>query len=405
MSASINRKKGHLAVNRRYFLKTIAYTGGGLALGGLLGGCGGGTMDPTLVAGLETALSQEMTVDAPILPATFDVIAQRHRPYMFLTGGVKLKHILLWPCSWQWYYQRAVLSNGDDVNIGTDYQKVLNAEDVRNGQYSNDYSVIIGEDYYDGENYTELMNGGGVYCHISYLGNLLYNVEYWVLFAYNEPSSDFVPNHVGDLVCMQMVVNYYGRVSRMGYFQHGDAFELFDTHGAGFDLVTLHGKTMTGGDLPVRVKKVYPIRSHQEGPGLLWGREYVPCDDYVYLAAEGNSDEFTHPVMYFETGSHEPWPNTSGAYPWADTHSINAITYLPGAATILSNTDAPFVFFGGTYGDPAGIARHRPWYLKGYDKFHATDNHEDYPAIPDGNRVDPDPYANYSGGITWPPTE
>jgi hypothetical protein len=282
---------------------------------------------------------------------------------------------------------------------------VLNAADIRQGICNDNILVNVNDISKFGQEVGSVMNGAGTYCHISYLGNSQYNLEYWILFAYNKWTNQRLCSianldHKGDLVGIQMVVNYItNEITRISYLQHGSDIELFDLHNASFDQVVLSpGADIHNSKVYVYAKQLTPVRLYSDIDDV---------DHYICLAADPSLQretirptDQTHPCIYFEDGSHEPFPGLNGSIMCAPSHNGKGLSIMPQNVKVLDNSDSPFVFFGGRYGDPSGITRHKMWYLQGIDNFHSSGT---YPRLLDSQRGDLDPYKSYDGGIEWPP--
>jgi hypothetical protein len=434
-----NKYQGFHNISRRDFMRMLALTGGSIAIGNFLSSCGPNglpTPNTTLVSGFLTAAPGIETQDAVDATATAEArpdsnyslseVANKYRPFFkfSMDHGEEEDYR---PCSWQWFYQHSDIedsyisaydSDGNPIYstnhypMGGDYSIVLthsddlnNSSDVRNNHFSEGWFIVNTDDADHGQTWDEVNQGAGTYCHATYLSDLYpnlgayaYNLEYWVLFGYNQTTycpPTYTCNHKADLVCIQMVIAQ-NRIVRISFMQHGDAIQIYDLPEVNTGVyVSLQGKDFNGDTHGEGATKVTALRWHQEGPDYVF-RSYSHSDPYIYLASIGQgSTSPNHPYIFFEWGTHEPWPNDTGTYPGTPNHGGDSYSVYPypEPVTLLDeNNDAPFIFFGGKYEtDPAGIMLHKPWFL------------------PIGNvlshsRPDMDPYKDYKGDITWPPT-
>lgn len=382
-------------INRREFLRLAALAGGGLALPSVLGGCNG--VDPETSEAIQ-----------------FYNVAARNRPcYLFSKTGNGVNEVYA-PCSWEWFYQRAGIS---------DPASVLDTSDVRKPGWNKDMVISLSDDWQYGQPWAEAQRGVGSYCHVSkigtYQGKNIYNLEYWTLFAFNRVSSltDFGWDHKGDLVCVQMVYNeYYDYISRIAFLIHGRVIEAFDLFtpqemqqvdtvlktlqkmmGAVNLVEDVHGVDVHGNPVAIHTKIIPSKRDYQDGPWWHNGKS----NPFIRLA-EG-ADGFVHPCVYFENGSHEPWPNEEGSANGMPNHDGGSYSFIPNDLTLLYpyknrvNENAPFMYYGGYLGSddgPQSLQLHKAWY--GAE-----------PLIHWGDRIDRDPYSNddlSDSGMTWPPS-
>jgi hypothetical protein len=339
-------------------------------------------------------------------------LAQRYRPYVKLgteqrleftdiledsAGGKLAADSIVQeqyaPCSWQWFYDHSLLQlpSGDTVDIRRNHSDVLKHCDIRSNtnNISDDTCVVIGRNFEKGEHWGQAVKGDGFYCHCTEIKPGLFNLEYWILFAYNKTT--VFGNHKGDLVCVQMVYDDGTKsIIRVTYSIHGQALEAFDLRNSQVEApIILQGINITG-----EIEKV-EARKHVISPGAAYQQGdygHSPSDGYLYFMKAGDERDYLHLVVFLEWGTHEPWPNTTGGFPTSPKHNGEGYSFLPGKVTVLNGqNDAPFIFFGGKLGDPVAPMRHRSWL-------------QNNPAIrvPPDALVDKDPYVTL-GPIPWPP--
>lgn len=217
----------------------------------------------------------------------------------------------------------------------------------------------------------------------------LVNIEYWLLFGFNV---GYVPaeDHKGDLIGVQVVYDHASdKLIRVAFSEHGKTLIMFDLARSKAPTdATLNGKDDKGAHVKQAACKVeaqnkgYYAGGLSGGPGVFQG-----SDHHVFLVRDPQTNRCEHLAVYIEHGSHEPWPNQSGYYIGVASHNGDDVSFLPNAVHVLGPEDAPFVDFGGNFGDPAGLMRHRMWL--GYNR--------------QANPSDSDPYVDH-GSLKWLPT-
>ncbi len=338
-------------------------------------------------------------------PAASDLnaLAQRFRPYLkFSTGNRQEAR----PMSWQALYANSRLMKGGQtvVNVGglsgAGAGKALQYADItKDPAGARAYSIVVdqSQNAQYGSDWANAERGDGIYAHVSYLKPLttqspsqnLVNIEYWVLFGYNV---GYVPaeDHAGDLIGVQLVYDHASdKIVRVAFSEHGKTLIMFDLARSKppSDQI-LHGKDDRGNHIQQAACKVdaqdkgFYAGGLGGGPGIFQGG-----DHHVFFARDPSTNRCEHLAVYIEHGSHEPWPNQSGYYIGVADHNGDDVSFLPATVHVLGPADAPFVNFGGTYGDPAGLQRHEMWL--GY--------------LRDDSPADKDPYVD-RGDLKWLPT-
>jgi hypothetical protein len=379
-------------ISRRDFLKLAAVTGGSIVVPSFLGGCAPYGTTPNVEI---NPVQQEMDY--------FKQLALQCRPlYLFSKRNDHFRNELYAPCSWEWLYAQSGIASPSDFLVNTN-------SDVAVEGFNEEAEVDIPLAALAGQNWVDVTRGKGFYCHVTKIDNNIYNLEYWTLFAFNNVESWPEYDHVGDLICVELVLNLnYNCITRIAYMIHGSTIEAFDLptdqrlDQGGITWENIPGIRIPVQPTTIQVLKIPSIRDYQDGPSGI--PNHSPSDPYLRLAsATGNG--FYNPCVYLENGSHEPWPNPTGSYTGVGAHDGDSFTLIPEDVTLLYaphpgvDLDYPFVNYGGKLGgsdSPQGIQLHKAWY-------------NPLSTIPEGDRIDRDPYSNddLSHGnppMTWPPS-
>jgi hypothetical protein len=328
-----------------------------------------------------------------------DALAQRFRPYLkFSTGSTQEAR----PMTWQRLYQEARLMKGAAVIVdlgglaGANAGKVLQYANINNWPATGDYSIVVDDSQKYGEYWPSAEQGDGLYAHVIWLKDVtntptspdLVNIEYWLLFAFNV---GYVPaeNHKGDIIGVQIFYDHAtDKLVRAAFSEHGKTLIMFDlAHTKNPVDATITGKNDAGAKISQAACKVetldhaYYAGGLGGGPGIFQGG-----DHHVFLTRDPKTNRCEHLAVYIEHGSHEPWPNQSGYFIGVASHNGDDVSFLPTAVHVLGAGDEPFMLFGGNFGDPAGLMRHRMWL--GYKS-------QDNPA-------DADPYVDHDS-LKWLP--
>jgi hypothetical protein len=330
---------------------------------------------------------------SPWLPQSFfyfsyNQLVQRFRPYYKFSndGGVEDYR----PCSWEWFYSHSTLkdSQGQISTIGNNFGMVLQHSDIRSPGMPYDANILINDEYEHGQSWLEALDGAGSYCHCSSITPNLINIEYWLLFGFNKTTVK--GDHKGDLVCVQMVYDKQSdRIIRVTFSIHGSVIEAFGIPTGNYQLTNLQGLDINGQPITQQVIKI-DIPSNLEYQKDGWWHD--PSDLYLYFTLDPRSNRYEHLVVYFEWGTHEPWPNDSGSITSVPSHNGSAFSFLPNKVHLLdAHIDEPFLYFGGNLGDPVGIMRHRSWLID-----------DPLVNIPPNMRVDKEIYTQL-GPLRWPP--
>jgi hypothetical protein len=242
-----------------------------------------------------------------------------------------------------------------------------------------------------GEPWDRVMLGLGFYAHVTEIDDRLVNIEYWSLFAFNKSTALSSLNHSGDITAFQVVYDrLQDKLVRIAFGIHGSVIEAFDLERASIQARVLAGKDPTNNSVFVSADQyIVPLSDKfQDASVSLF--TYWPSDPIVYLVRDPQTGRAEHPAVFVEWGAHEPWPNPTGSVTFAPKHTGDGVSFLPGSVHLFAPQDDPFRYFGGQFGDPVGLLRHRFWLP------------ETGIYIPEDLRNDRDPYTSL-GSLSWPP--
>ena len=326
----------------------------------------------------------------------FDSLANRFRPYLKFSVYRNMDEQFK-PCSWPWFYKNSVLKFNNQVVA--DEINMVNLPRFSNSRaYDLNDSLLRlslvpkNDKIFFGEDWPEILQGNGIYAHVSVIDSVYLNIEYWILYAFNKSTRKKL-DHIGDLTAIQLLYNRVAdRISYISFSIHGKVIEQFDA-GAFLksEIVTLTGKNALTGLVSLACferKTIDRKKILQNGP--FW---YGKSENVLYFARDSLSMHYEHPVVFIEWGAHEPWPNQEGSVWFAPGHNGAGYSFLPGNVALLAEPDSTFTRFAGILGtDPVSISRHRFWYPGEKDIM-----------IPDKIKSDRNPYQYYeSKGITNP---
>lgn len=331
-------------------------------------------------------------------------LAYRFRPYLkFSKDGEREKYC---PQTWRSLYNGSMLLyTGRPVsvletpaNIQRSYSVVLQHSDVRSS-ISDQVVLAPGSRGECGSGYSwpQVSYTGAVYAHVSTATSScpaqgpqdpnIINIEYWLLFGYNEVHSLFgQADHAFDLA--SILVQYSAqqdRIVRVTYSAHGCVLMQYNLDGAACvqGTTSLSGLDVNGNSTSVQAQAIYIGNACARDSGCSFGASLGSPNPVVYLVKDDQTGKFEHPAAFLEWGSHEPWPNASGDLFAMPKHGGDDASFIPSVLHILNSADdPPFIYFGGHYGDPAGIMRHRGWYLD-----------SDGPCVGDSQRNDLNPFS------------
>jgi hypothetical protein len=327
-------------------------------------------------------------------------LAQRFRPYLKFSTGDRQESR---PMTWQNLYNSAALMNGKATVLavgglaGTNAANALNYADItKDATAAQNYTIVVDDQAQYGEDWPAVEQGDGLYAHVIWLKDVtntptspeLVNIEYYLLFGLNV---GYVPaeDHKGDLIGVEVVYDHASdKLVRATFSEHGKTLIMFDLSNAQTpENATITGKDENGKAISEAACKIsvsdhdYYSGGLSGGPGIFTGG-----DKHVFMTHDPTTNRCEHLAVYIEHGSHEPWPNQSGYYIGVASHNGDDVSFLPQSVHVLGPGDNPFVLFGGNYGDPAGMMRHRMWL--GYNR--------------NANPADQDPYVD-RGSLKWLP--
>jgi hypothetical protein len=339
-------------------------------------------------------------------------LAQRFRPY-FKTSLEDNQAEPVHPCNWQWFVGHCNLRINDEIVVLTAQQLAANparliepsGADIRTSPLTSPgYILTLSNDtYLSGEPWNLVIHEGhGIYAHVEEIDQTLVNIEYSVLWPYNQ-TTVFFGKHHGDLTTMTVIYDRgCDKLVRVTYVTHGEVIQTFRiTHPSRIQFVVLKGLDMNGNQTTVEAAQlgIAGVDQRQEGPS--W---HSPCNlPTVYLAKDPVSSRFEHPVIYVEWGAHEFWPAPCGSAFSAPKHDGDGLSFLPDVVQMLGTLDSPesvhvpFIYYNGKLGDdPQPLLLHRTFFWpEGRD-------HNRY-GIPEDRFSDRSPYEQHDQ-VAWPPT-
>ena len=348
----------------------------------------------------------------PLPSEDAEQLARRFRPYdKFSVEGNAQEPCH--PCSWQWFAAHSDLLSGDKQifsaeQMGKNPGLLLSAPEgniLTATNRTGPLKLIPRSGTEGGEPWAAVHDtGAGLYVQVEDAGGNLIVLTYWNLFAFNRTTAIAAwggGNHSGDITGVVLV---YDRVRdqlvRASFGLHGRILESFDL--AGGTIVRheeLTGRRTDGGDESVssQVMRIAPEAKYEDGPYYFKPAE--PAD--LYWAQDPQSRRFDHLVVFYEWGSHEPWPSPGGSLPLTPDHNGQGISFLPATVRFLGSfshppaAEAPLVYFNGYWGSvPKGLIFHRAcFYPEGRSRNHFR--------IPPGGFVDRDPFSKTT--LPWPP--
>ena len=362
---------------------------------------------------LAAAAIAGMATGAPLQPQDAQQLAQRFRPYdKFSVEGSDQEPCH--PCSWQWFAAHSDLFAGQ--------KRLATAEQLRNNPglilSAPDGNILTAKNRTGplkliprpgttpGEPWAAVCDtGAGLYAQVEDAGSNFIVITYWNLFAFNRTTAIAAlagGNHSGDITAVVLVYDRArDQLVRASFGLHGRILESFDLAGAAIARhEELCGCRADGGDERVRTQviRIAPGAKYEEGPYY-----FSPADPAeLYFAQDPQSKRFDHLVVFYEWGSHEPWPGPGGWLPLTPDHNGKGISFLPASVRFLgtfshpSSAEAPLVYFNGYWGNvPKGIIFHRScFYPEGRSRNRFN--------IPPASFVDRDPFGNST--LPWPPS-
>lgn len=152
-------------------------------------------------------------------------------------------------------------------------------------------------------------------------GDIYYKIEYWQFFGFNECHCGDIGIHEGDWITIQLLYNpATAQLETVLYYEHGK-LEIR------FDMLNAKG--------PFSVSYPNTMENFAEFQGVHYGNDCYADAKYINGASVNNAcsnnairfcadpvtQQFTHPVVYIENGSHEPWPLWTGFFAAVPNHN------------------------------------------------------------------------------------
>jgi hypothetical protein len=315
------------------------------------------------------------------------------------------------PASWEWLIKNSDMKNGNTLLLSatqlSDPTQLIvpvgsNLLKVNSSQGNPGIDLDVHEDALVGEPWSDVIHlNHGIYAHVEDIDENYVNIEYTILWAYN----DAVDTHPGDVTSIEVV---YDRrtdlLNRIAYSDHGCFLEVFDLS-TGY---TMSYQGLSGLNESEQPEQVEVARADISTVGTV-NSGCVPtrADPHVFYYLDPGTHQYGHPTVYFEVGSHEPWPNETGWVSAGPTHQGGGVSFLSDGITYLgtftspTSGEEPIVYYNGKLGtDPQAFALHNTWYWPGPNGTNGR-SLQSYAAA---NRfTDPDPYKQIDS-LPWPPT-
>jgi hypothetical protein len=158
--------------------------------------------------------------------------------------------------------------------------------------------------------------------------DLCYKIEYYQFFGFNQAWQDFgYANHQADLAMLTEVYDVAkDRILAVSHWAHG--YEMrYDLQSAkstcndhDFDKLIGEERTCTGENVKNTDFNILYVNlatgSHQSEP---WKAQ----NNQVSFAQDPVTNEYSHPVVFVESGSHEFWPTSKWGAQYAPSHAGN----------------------------------------------------------------------------------
>lgn len=249
--------------------------------------------------------------------------------------------------------------------------------------------------------YEVIMRGAGLYAQVEDVDWRTVVLSYWTLHSENQANwllHGLIGDHDGDITCVSVVYDRVtDKLTRVSYVMHGELVASFDLVDSGkqtpFNLIE---RSPSGPYfVPAAMLNVRDARNYRDSP---WYDD--DPDPVVFIVKDPITNAAEHVAIYYEWGTHEPWPNGSGSAITAPKHNGNDISFLPGRLRFVGSLaspniyEEPFLFFNGHWGDPESPVFHMTCFYKdGYQ--------HNFLKIPQEEFVDIDPF--HDGELLWPP--
>ncbi len=152
-------------------------------------------------------------------------------------------------------------------------------------------------------------------------GETFYKIEYWQFFGYNACHNCPTFDHEGDWITVQLLYNpTTASMESVFYYMHG-ALEIR------FDMKDSKGPFPV--TYPGAAEKFMEYQgNHYKYPCYVDAKivkgdivNSVCSNNFIRFCEDVPTQQFTHPVVYIENGSHEPWPTWEGFFAAVPNHN------------------------------------------------------------------------------------
>ncbi len=346
------------------------------------------------------------------------VLAQRYRPYVKMSKG-RGSDEPYHPANWDWVVKQSTLKQGNKTLVtadqwSPDYKELLTkGSDLTVSPSPSGITLGVPEGIYGGEPWSDVIHKGhGIYAHVEHVSPSLVNIEYYILYANNEPPLVPSQQHSGDLTTV--VVEYDSTaqvVTRVIYNAHGCLVNVDQMRsGQTVSYGVLAGTDENAKPSETQVAQIVADIDYDSKNPCTIGLLHKATPNF-FMAEDAYTHVYQHPAVYVEVGDHEMWGNSQGFLTSEGGHDGTATSFLPDVVQMFGNVDNPapgqqsFVRYNGKFGsDPASPALHKAWCWvpSAMDKDLGTTPCVAVNPLGITNFADMDPYRQI-GSKVWPP--
>lgn len=284
-----------------------------------------------------------------------DLLLARYRPYYRFSVDGGPESFL--PAGAIWYIEHSdlIVDGPEDSHVSVPRtllaqrpelllratRQGLGRSDLTVNPRRTDWHINIYNEFRHGQSLAEVQGqkNVGLYGHVTRRGPY-YQVEYWQFFAFNTPDKvgDF-GDHEGDWCTVQLVVDPTTaghEIRNVTHFMHG--------HHQTFH-VSLRHQTL----LPQRLEhgQVEELRGQNFSTFFTAFDAGAPASSHMnenmlrLFKSDEPSDDFLHPVVYIENGTHEFWPSEFGFFEAMPKHGGDGFRYLTATPPNLGEVEHP----------------------------------------------------------------
>jgi hypothetical protein len=326
------------------------------------------TCDPAktqiLIGGQQVCLSRVDNDQDSIPDQLEDILLARYRPYYRFSQDGGQESFL--PAGAIWYIQHSdlivdgeedsdvamprtmlaahpeLLLSGFSLHKANFLRPALKHSDLIRNPRRTDWHINIYNDFRHGEPLFDVLfrKNVGLYGHVTRLGGD-YLVEYWQFFAFNTPDKvgDF-GDHEGDWCTVQLQVNPSDtghEIRTVTHFMHGlhQSFHL-----------TLPHRTFAARPLApdLQVEELQGQNFFRDFEAFAVGASAsAHMNDNILRLVKSSDpgDDFLHPAVYIENGTHEFWPSEYGSFEAMPKHGGDGYRFLTAPPPNLGEVEHP----------------------------------------------------------------